>query len=91
MFIYLFILCMNMVIQHKNKDKGKDDRFKRVASRRVKEILNKMRLLKNCANKNNYEYNEEQANKIISAIDSEWKKVKSEFNNSRPKKEDFSL
>ncbi|MEK6861319.1 MAG: hypothetical protein AABY07_05085 [Nanoarchaeota archaeon] len=69
----------------------KEERFKKVASRRVQEILNKMRLLKNCANKGNYSYSEEQANKIVSTIDSEWKKVKSEFNNSKPKKEEFSL
>lgn len=73
------------------KINGKEERFRKVASRRVQEILNKMRLLKNCANRGNYSYNEEQANKIISAIDSEWKKVKSEFNNSKPKKEEFSL
>jgi len=69
----------------------KEERFKKVASRRVKEILNKMRLLKNCANKNNYYYNEEQVNKIISAIDSDWKKVKAEFSSQRSKKEEFSL
>lgn len=70
---------------------SKEERFKRVASRRVQEILNKMRLLKNCANKGNYSYTEEQVNKIISTIDGEWKKVKSEFNNSKPHKEGFSL
>jgi hypothetical protein len=69
----------------------REERFKKVASRRVQEILNKMRLLRNCANKGNYSYNSEQVNKIISTIDIEWKKVKSEFNNSKPKKEEFSL
>ena len=69
----------------------KEERFKKVASRRVQEILNKMRLLRNCANKANYKYNEEQASKIISTIDNEWKRVKSEFNNSKSKKEEFSL
>ena len=73
-----------------DKKMTKEERFKRVASRRVQEILNKMRLLKNCANKANYSYNEEQIDKIISTIDNEWKKVKSEFNNSKPRKE-FSL
>lgn len=74
-----------------DKRMTKEERFKRVASRRVQEILNKMRLLKNCANKGNYSYTDEQVNKIISTIDIEWKKVKSEFNNLRHKKEDFSL
>lgn len=69
----------------------KEERFKKVAGRRVQEILNKLRLLKNCANKGNYSYTEEQVNKIISTIDAEWKKVKSEFNNSKPKREEFSL
>ena len=77
----------------KNVDKrtAKEERFKRVASRRVQEILNKMRLIKNCANKGNYSYTDEQVNKIIFTIDQEWKKVKSEFNNSKNKKEEFNL
>jgi len=69
----------------------KEERFRRVASRRVKEILNKMRLLENCANKSNYSYSEEQADKVISTIDSEWRKVKSKFNNTKTRKEEFSL
>lgn len=88
-------LCISYMFgKTKSKDEkvnGKEERFKKVASRRVQEILNKMRLLKNCANKGNYSYTEEQANKIIYAIDVEWRKVKSEFNNSKPKKEEFSL
>lgn len=73
------------------KKLSKEERFKRVASRRVQEILIKLRLLKNCANRNNYSYSEEQTNKIIYTIDTEWKKVKSEFNNTNSKKEEFSL
>jgi hypothetical protein len=70
---------------------SKEERFKKVASRRVQEILRKLRLLKNCANKNNYSYTNEQVDKIVSTIDAEWKKTKAEFNNSKPKKEEFSL
>lgn len=70
--------------------KIKEERFKRIASRRVQEILNKLRLLKNCANKSNYSYTDEQSRKIISTIDDEWKKVKLEFGKSKSKKE-FSL
>ena len=69
----------------------KEQRFKRVASRRVKEILNKLRLLGNCANRNNYCYRQEQANKIISIIDLEWKKEKLEFKASESKREEFTL
>ena len=68
----------------------KEERFKKIASRRVQEILNKLRLLRNCANKANYSYTEEQARKIVNTIDDEWKKVKLEFGKHKSKKE-FSL
>lgn len=68
----------------------REERFKKVASRRVQEILNKLRLLRNCANKANYSYTNEQVRKIISTIEEEWKKVKIEFSKHKPK-EEFSL
>lgn len=69
----------------------KEERFKRIASRRVQEILDKLRLLGNCANKGNYSYSDEQVKKIFSAIDDEWKKVKSEFNKGKTKGKEFNL
>lgn len=71
--------------------KSREERFKTVASRRVQEILNKMRLLRNCANKTNYDYTEEQVNKIFRTIDEEWKNVKSEFNKHQHKHKEFKL
>lgn len=69
----------------------KEELFKKIASRRVQEILDKMRLLRNCANKGNYYYTNEQVRKIFSAIDDEWKKVKSEFNKGKNKNKEFDL
>jgi len=81
-----------------NKSKSKidsrtlrEERFKRIASRRVQEILDKLRLLGNCANRGNYHYSEEQVKKIFNAIDDEWKKVKSEFNKGKNKNKEFNL
>lgn len=71
--------------------KSREDRFKEVASRRVQEILYKMRLLKNCANKANYSYTDEQVKKVISAIEDEWKLVKHEFNKHHSKTKEFKL
>jgi light-regulated signal transduction histidine kinase (bacteriophytochrome) len=51
----------------------KKDRFKRVASRRVENILKSVRSLANCSNTNNYEYNEEDVNKMVKAIREELK------------------
>jgi len=74
-----------------DKGKMKDERFKRIASRRVQEILHKMRLLRNCAHKGNYSYTDEQVRKIFSVIDEEWKHVKSEFNKNKSKSKGFRL
>jgi len=69
----------------------KEERFKRIASRRVKEILNKLRLLGNCANRGNYHYTDEQVRKIFNAVDEEWKKVKIGFNKGKNKNKEFDL
>ncbi|MFH1917728.1 MAG: hypothetical protein ABIJ14_01295 [Nanoarchaeota archaeon] len=74
-----------------DREKIKDERFKKIASRRVQEILHKMRLLRNCAHRGNYSYTDEQVKKIFNVIDEEWKHVKSEFNKNKSKSRGFEL
>jgi ABC-type Fe3+-hydroxamate transport system substrate-binding protein len=69
---------------------SKNERFKRIASARTNKILEQIRLLGNCANKNNYSYSEEEVKKIFAAIESELKATKSKFNDNHGK-EKFSL
>ena len=51
----------------KNKDsednETREERFKRIASRRVQDILDKLRLLGNCSEKANYSYTYKKYNK----------------------------
>jgi hypothetical protein len=75
----------------KNERLSREDRFKKIASKRVDDILRKFQLLKNCSNKANYSYTDEQVRKIFSAVDSEWKSVKDAFNQNKQKKKGFSL
>lgn len=56
-----------------NNSELKKDRFKRVASKRVENILSSIRSLSKCSNTNNYEYAEEDVNKMIRAIKDELK------------------
>ena len=56
-----------------DNSKQKKDRFKRVASRRVDNIIKDIRSLSKCSNANNYEYNEEDLNKMLKAIKEELK------------------
>lgn len=51
----------------------KRERFKRVASKRVDKLLNGIRSLSNCSNINNYEYTEDDVQKMIRAIKEELK------------------
>lgn len=51
--------------QKSKKTENKNDKFKRVASRRVNEILEHFRLLGQLANKGNYEYSEKDIQKIF--------------------------
>ncbi len=57
----------------------KEERFKRVAENRTNKIINQIRLLGNCSNKSNYQYDEEDIKKIFSAIDAELKLTKAKF------------
>lgn len=70
---------------------GRADKFKRLATYRTNEVLNKLRLLSNLSNKGNYDYTDEDINKIFSAIDSQLKLVKAKFEASSRKRKEFKL
>jgi hypothetical protein len=69
---------------------SREDRFKRIASRRVQETLGKLRLLGNCSDRANYSYDAEQVRKIFSTIDNELKRIRALYNKSKSK-EKFEL
>ena len=56
-----------------DNSKLKKDRFKRVASKRVDNLLSGIRSLSNCSNTNNYEYTDDDVQKMIKAIKDELK------------------
>ena len=61
------------------KQETKNERFKRIATKRTNEILEKIRILGNCSNKSSYEYSEEEINKIFSEIDKQLRLTKAKF------------
>lgn len=65
------------------------ERFKRLATTRTNAVLQKLKVLGNCANRQAYEYNEEEIEKIFSTIDKYLKSLKSKFH--FPKEEKFKL
>jgi len=63
----------------------KQERFKRIASRRTNEILDKIRLIGNCGNKRSYEYMDTEVNKIFTEIDKELKLARLRFQEKKNK------
>ena len=65
------------------------DRFKRLASARTNIVLKRLKVLGNCSNRNIYEYDENDIDKIFSEIERKVKETKAKFR--FPKKRDFKL
>ncbi len=63
------------------------ERFEMVAARRTQKLLDLLDILGNCANKNNYEYTDEDIRKMFSAIESKIKNTKALFGNAISKEE----
>lgn len=58
-------------------------RFIRVAERRTREILHKLRLLGNCSNKSAYSYTEEEVELVFSAIQEQLDAARTRFEPSK--------
>ena len=61
------------------KGETKEQRFKRVAEKRVQNVLDSIRKLSQCSNKRMYEWNEVQLKSIWGAIDQEITRCKERF------------
>jgi len=62
-----------------NKKSLRRERFENVAARRTQKILDFMDSLSNCANRNNYEYTQEDVRKMFSAIKERLKVAEAAF------------
>ena len=67
---------------------SRSDKFKRVASKRTIELLEKIRILGNCSNKSKYEYTDEDVIKIFKSLEKQLETMKAKFSNKKSK---FSL
>lgn len=64
----------------------KRQRFEKVAGNRVQKVLNTLQLLKNCSNRNNYEYTELDVERMFSVISKSLKDARIAYNNELSKK-----
>lgn len=75
--------------QHATDVDPRRERFRRLAAQRTNVVLEKIRILGNCANSYQYSYNDEEISRMFSSIDSELRRVRSLF--SPQKREKFSF
>ncbi|PIS05233.1 MAG: hypothetical protein COT81_02105 [Candidatus Buchananbacteria bacterium CG10_big_fil_rev_8_21_14_0_10_42_9] len=73
----------------KTKFYTKRDRFKNLAEKRTNEVLYKLKVLSNCANRQLYEYTDDEIKSIFKAIEAYLEEVKDKFNS--PKEKVFKL
>ena len=66
-------------------EQSREDRFKRIASNRTNDIMDRIRILGNCSNKSTYEYSEAAISKIFRAIDNELRETKKKFTSTKTK------
>lgn len=66
----------------------KREKFERLAEKRTIAVLKKLDILANCANRNRYEYDEEDIEKIFKSIRKKVRETQSEF---KFEEEEFSL
>ena len=73
--------------------KTKRQRFETVAQQRVQIILDKLELLSNCSNRNNYDYSESDVKKMFLAIRDQLKRTEIKFDDElkRKKKRTFNF
>lgn len=72
----------------KNKE-NKRERFLRLGIERTREVLNRMRILGNCANRGSYDYTREDIKKIFAEIERAVRGSKARFH--FPKDGEFKL
>ncbi len=71
--------------------KVKRERFIKIAENRTNKIIDMIKLLGNCSNKNNYTYSENDVKQIFNAIDQELKNAKIKFQEAENSKKEFRL
>jgi hypothetical protein len=78
----VLVLAWRLRRMNNSRSERKRAAFKRLASQRTTAVLERLRILGNCSNRQLYDYTDEDVRKIFSAIAAEMKAVKGKFRNS---------
>jgi hypothetical protein len=76
---------------NKQTPRDKSAKFIELAEKRVNKTLNELKLIRNLSNKNYYEYTDDQAKKIIRALQQEMDLIKKSFTTLNTQEQGFKL
>ena len=77
-------------MDNNKKQETSRDRFRRLATLRTNTVLKRLKVLGNCSNRNVYDYDEEDVDKIFSEIEKKVREIKAKFHPPQ-KKGEFKL
>ncbi len=69
-------------------ERNKAEKFIELANKRVNKSIKTLRLVGNLSNRNNYEYTDEQAKKIVKALQKEVDLIRKNFQNADTEEQD---
>lgn len=78
------------MVKATNKSETSRERFKRLASQRTNLVLQRLKVLGNCSNRQIYEYEERDIEKIFSEIERMVRETKTKFHFAK-KRDQFKL
>ena len=68
-----------MTTQKSRRSETKRDRFRRLAQARTNQVIKRLKILGNCADRSRYEYAKEDVERIFLAVDRRLNKTKARF------------
>ena len=77
------------MVKKRVPNENKKQRFKRLAMNRTKKVLNNLRILGHCSNRNLYDYSDNEVKEIFRVIEDEVRRIKTMF--KKPAIEEFNL
>jgi|TARA_B100001971_G_C18197928_1_gene542690 hypothetical protein len=74
-----------------NDKSSKQERFKRLATKRTNNVLKALKVLGNLSNRSAYDYTNEEVDAIFNAVDKQMRVVRNKFHTFRDEKTEFKF
>lgn len=81
-YVYTVVTSLHICVEIDMAERDRSAKFIELANKRVNRAISDIKLVGNLANRQNYEFTEDQAKKIIKALQQAVDQVRQSFNNT---------